>query len=317
MEFICGTTLVYLKMRCWGGEKKASRDNDIKLGVDGQLPPQKLLDLGRKKIFPPKALDPLMRQRKSAERACLAEGTRFMSGFAVPDDAVAELMLKLDEINAAFQSALVDFLADFEKNKNAWLAENDEFAHIIRDQVPDRDTVAKSFEFAIKLYKLQPVEGFEPEENEVANQILHEVGLTCKQMSDRLMDRKRAISGKSLCEQLDPLIKKLDTLSFGNGRMLKVLDEFVALRRSIPVGVIDHNHSTFGQVLTFLSMCADSDKLERIISGDFSVSQLICDLQQSGSTSTSSASDLIGTGVLATTTLPLIGDQSAVSGAYF
>lgn len=29
MEFIHGTTLVYLKMRCWSGEKKASRDSDI------------------------------------------------------------------------------------------------------------------------------------------------------------------------------------------------------------------------------------------------------------------------------------------------
>lgn len=288
MEFIRGTTLVHLKMRCWGGEKKASRDSDIHLGADGKLPPEKLLDLGRKKIFPPKALDPLMSKRKAAERACLAEGTRFMGGFAVPDDVVEGLLAKLEDIKEMFYSELQVFLADFDRNKEAWISENDEFAHIIRDQVPDREAVSKSFEFSIKLYKLQPLEGFEPDENEVANQILHEVGLTCKQMSDRMLDRKRSISGKNLSEQLDPLIKKLDTLSFGNGRILKVLNEFFALQKAIPMEMIDQDHPTFGQVLTFLSMCSDSDKLERIIDGQFSVSKLIEGMKRSVTVSSSS-----------------------------
>ena len=66
MEFIRGTTLVHLKVRCWSGEKKASRDLDIQLGKDGKIPPQKMLDLGRKKIFPPTALDPMNNKRKAA-----------------------------------------------------------------------------------------------------------------------------------------------------------------------------------------------------------------------------------------------------------
>lgn len=315
MEFICGTTLVYLKMRCWGGEKKASRDSDIKLGKDGELPPEKLLDLGRKKIYPPKALDPLMTKRKAAERACLAEGTRLMGGFAVPDDAIESLVSKLDDIKESFHSALEDFLADFDRNKEAWISENDEFAHIIRDQVPDRETVAKSFEFSIKLYKLQPLEGFEPDENEVANQILHEVGLTCKQMSNRMLDRKRSISAKNLSEQLDPLIKKLDTLSFGNGRVLKVLDEFIALQNSIPTepkDLINQDHPTFGQVLAFLSMCADSEKLERIIKGEFSVSKLISGIQRSGSVSSTSE-----TSIIPKSTQAPIGGHTVSTGAYF
>jgi hypothetical protein len=284
MEFIRGTTLVYLKMRCWGGEKKASRDSDITLGADGKMPPQKLLDLGRKKIFPPKALDPLMSKRKAAERACLSEGTRFMSGFAVPDDLVDGLLAQLTEIQNSFNSELQVFLANFEKNKEAWLTENHEFAHIIRNQVPDLETVAKSFEFSIKLYKLEPIEGFEPDEDEVANQILHEVGLSCKNMSDRMLERKRAISGKNLSEQLNPLVTKLDTLSFGNSRILKVLDEFSALQKSIPAELIDHNHPAFGHVLTFLSMCSDSDKLERIIEGEFSVSRLLESMKRAQTT---------------------------------
>lgn len=316
MEFIRGTTLVHLKMRCWGGEKKASRDSDIHLGADGKMPPEKLLDLGRKKIFPPKALDPLMSKRKAAERACLAEGTRFMGGFAVPDEVVEGIVAKLDDIKEKFYSELQVFLADFERNKEAWIndEENKEFAHILRDQVPDREMVAESFHFSFKLYKLQPLEGFSPDEDEVANQILHEVGLTCKQMSDRMLDRKRAISGKNLSEQLDPLVKKLDTLSFGNGRILTVLNEFMALQKAIPMEMIDQDHATFGQVLTFLSMCADSNKLERIIKGEFSVSKLIEGMQRSATVSSSTGPQ---------PTIPKSTQPAAVtthtisSGAYF
>src|SRR5690606_12464692 len=126
----------------------------------------------RKKIFPPKALDPLMSKRKAAERACLAEGTRFMGGYAVPDEAIEGLAIKLDIIKGQFQSALEVFLTDFDRNKEAWIAENQEFAHIIRDQVPDREAIEKAFEFSFKLYKLQPLEGYEPDEEEVANQVL-------------------------------------------------------------------------------------------------------------------------------------------------
>ncbi|KAA1173234.1 DUF3150 domain-containing protein [Marinobacter salinexigens] len=279
MEFIHGTTLVHLKMRCWSGEKKASRDSDIRLGTDGNMPPQKLLDLGRKKIFPPKALDPLLSKRKSAERACLAEGTRFMGGFAVRDEAIDDVVAKLETVKAGFESALQQFLNDFDRNKEDWIAENEEYAHIMRDQVPDRETVASAFKFEFKLYKMQPLEGFEPDEAEIADQILHEVGLSCREMSDRLLERKRAIGGKTLCKQLDPLVTKLDTLSFGNGRILRVLGEFRALCSSIPAERIDQDHPVFGRVLTFLTMCSDDKKLERIVSGEFSVTKLIAGLQ--------------------------------------
>lgn len=292
MEFIRGTTLVHLKIRTWGGEKKASRDNDIQMGKDGKLPPEKLLDLGSKKIFPPRAFDPLLNKRKAAERACLAEGTRFMGGYAVPDENVEELVTKLEEIKEMFHSELQVFLADFDRNKETWIAENDEFAHIIRNQVPDRVAVAKSFQFDFKLYKMQPVEGYEPDEQEIANQILHEISIACKGISDRMMERKRAIRGANLADQLIPTITKLDVLSFGNGRIIKVKNEFQHMLNAIPLAeMIDKDHPVYGQMLTFLSMCSDSVKLERIIDGEFSINRLIVDMQRSTTVHSASGAD--------------------------
>jgi hypothetical protein len=275
-----------------------------------------LLDLGRKKIFPPKALDPLMSKRKAAERACLSEGTRFMGGYAVPDDCIEALIPKLDEIQDMFYSEMHKFLADFEQNKAAWMndEENKEFAHIFRDQVPDRETVANSFEFSYKLFKLQPLEGFEPDEDEIANQILHEIGQSCKAMSDAMLKRNKAISGKTLSEQLAPVIQKLDTLSFGNGRILKVLNEFFALQKSIPMELIDHNHPTFGQTLTFLSMCADSDKLESIIEGEFSITTLINSMKREALLESISS---VPSRVMHHSTQLAVSKPSFSAGAYF
>lgn len=290
MEFIRGITLVHLKIRCWSGEKKASRECDINLGTGGTLPPKNLLNLGRKKIFPPRALDPLIRQRKSAERACLAVGTRFMGGYAVPDEAVDELVISLNNLDVEFQSAKSTFMSNFESNKANWLNENQEFAHVIRGQVPEPHVVINAFEFSFKLFKMEPLEGFELDSNEVANQVLHEIGMTCKEMSNRMLDRKTAVGGKTLKKQLEPLIHKLDTLSFGNGRILKVLDEFRLLKNSIPEERLDSQHVKFGHTLTFLSMCASGEKLERIIDGQFSVTELLhvpaINVEQEQSTST-------------------------------
>ncbi len=97
MEFIRETTLVHLKIRCWSGEVKAQK-TDITLGQGGSIPPKQLLELGRKKIFPPQALQPLKNLRKAAERACLAVGTRFMGGYAVPDESIESLEKELNDI---------------------------------------------------------------------------------------------------------------------------------------------------------------------------------------------------------------------------
>jgi len=310
MEFIRGTTLVHLKIRCWSGEKKASRDSDITVGTDGKLPPEKLLDLGRKKIFPPHALTPFDRERKAAERACLENGTRFMGGYAVPDESIDELIIKLDAIKEKFDTEIAGFLSDFDRNKEAWISENKDFAHIIRDQVPDRKSVERSFEFSHKLFKLQPLEGHEPDENEVANQVLHEIGKVCKEMSDNLLKRKTAIGGKTLKKQLEPIVKKLDTLSFGNGRLLKMLGEFRVLRNSIPDERIDKEHSMFGKTVTFLSMCGDSDKLELIIDGQYSVTQMITSVPTTKSVGSITAPDKVSFN-------PVTGASLSASGAYF
>lgn len=279
MEFIHGITLVHLKMRIWGGEKKANRDADIKIGSDGALPPQKLLDLGRKKIFPPSALSPFLALRKRAEKICLSRGVRFMGGYAIPDSFVENVLTDLAPIEQQFKLELRKFLSEFEFNINQWIQDNLEFAHLIKNQVPERDKVEKTFQFSTHAYKMEAIEGYEHDTDEVADQLLHEISMTCKQFTDRLLSRKGGIAGESLREQIQPLIEKLDVLSFGNQRVIAVLGEFRSLEQCLPVSKIEREDPSFGHILSFMSICSDTDKLEAVIAGDLSVSKILASMR--------------------------------------
>ena len=57
--------------------------------------------------------------------------------------------------------------------------------------------------------------------------------------------------------------------------MNRVLNEFQQLDRSIPDGHFKNDDPVLSRVIVFLSMCADQDRLERIIDGSLSVESLM------------------------------------------
>ena len=110
----------------------------------------------------------------------------------------------------------------------------------------------------------------------MTNQVLHEVGQLCKVEADRLVERKSDIESEELKGKLTPMIDKLDALSFGNGRVLKLLREFQTLQEAIPeLDTFDVTASIRANVITFLSTCSSSIRLEAVISGDFSVNSML------------------------------------------
>ena len=77
-------TLVMLDIRIWSGRKKL-RPEDLRLSGD-EIPPEDLVSLGSKRVCDPESLKAFYRLKQSAERACLRVGTRFLGGFAIPQD---------------------------------------------------------------------------------------------------------------------------------------------------------------------------------------------------------------------------------------
>ena len=272
MEIIHGCTLVHLNIRRWSGRAQAQRDIDVRLGQGGHCLPPELMELGTKKVFPPKALDVFETLRKSAERVVLRKGTRFLGGYCLPDSVVDEVTPELDTLKAQYAYERESFMAGFDARLQEWLSEQANYAGSFQQEW-DRSAIEKKFVFGYQTYKVEPLSGVDSEE--IADQVLHELGVLCRDASRALLNRKQRVSGESLKKKLQPMLDKLHAMSFGNGRLLSVLNEFEVLRDAIPKGYFDKDDLMFSNMVSFFSVCSCEDRLQAVIDGDFSVSELL------------------------------------------
>jgi hypothetical protein len=111
--------LVCLDVRIWSGRKKL-RAEDLKLGT--HVPPQDLVSLGSKRVCDPEALRVFHNTKKAAERACLAVGTRFLGGFAVPAERTAAVADALAGLKETFDRETRALLSDYDRALDAWIA---------------------------------------------------------------------------------------------------------------------------------------------------------------------------------------------------
>lgn len=268
MDFVHQTTLFTLHIRKWSGKVTAE---DADYNPAGELPPAKLLERGRKPIFPPKALTVFDALRKQAETVLLEKGVRHMKGYAVHNDYRDEAVTKLTQIQSKYNESLEAVITNFDSYRHEWLDQNREFEKVI-DRYISKESVHNRFSFEFYLSQIEPIPGFEMPQEKISNQVLHEVGQLCKLEADRLVERKGLIRGEELRNKLNPMIEKLDILSFGDSRVLKLLSEFKILQAAIP---LEANESMPSAVITFLSTCSSANRLESVITGNFSVSDML------------------------------------------
>ena len=109
---------VNLDITCWSGKKRLTPED---LGLDrAQLPPETLVSLGEKQLIDPEALKAFGSIRSAARRRCLAVGTRFLSGYAVPVAKAPALLAELDALGQRYQDARAAFLAGYHGQLAAW-----------------------------------------------------------------------------------------------------------------------------------------------------------------------------------------------------
>jgi len=148
--------LVMLSVSIWSGRKKL-RAEDLNL-TDGAIPPEDLVSLGSKRVCDPEPLKAFHRIKQAAERACLRVGTRFLGGFAVPQDFAEELAEKLDALRAEFTSETQTFLAGYDRALEDWIAKLPEFEAPIRRAVEPAEVVGGRLRFGYQLLEIKPAE---------------------------------------------------------------------------------------------------------------------------------------------------------------
>src|SRR5690606_6491410 len=112
MNELKNVVVLQLDVHTWTGRKKLSKA-DLKNVTDEQIPPDTLASLGSKRISNPDELLWQERLKARAERACLAVGTRFLGGYAVPVAKLDELVNELTSIRDEWNVAKEEFLDNY------------------------------------------------------------------------------------------------------------------------------------------------------------------------------------------------------------
>lgn len=159
-EIIDRIALVDLRISLWSGRAKL-REEDIRLGSGGQLPPDQAASLGSKKIFDPQYLHPFDRIKKRAERYLGQQGVPCLGAWAVPVDQIDAISAQLDAYRDEFQQAEAELRAFYDDRFDEWVAQfahDPDFQAALRAAKVPREALAGRFAFGYSVVRIQPAD---------------------------------------------------------------------------------------------------------------------------------------------------------------
>ncbi|MCB5162951.1 DUF3150 domain-containing protein [Marinomonas algarum] len=276
LERLC---VFHLDFDIWSGQTRLFA-SDLKLGEGGEIPSEKVTQLGSKRICDPQRLKDFNRLKSEARRLLTSHGMPFMNGFAVPAQKVQEICDELDRIERDFKDAKDAFISGYSAAIEEWINDNPEYEDAIRAGALPQSEVERKIGFEYEIFMIQPVEG-EKEKSlsrkaeGLGGDLLDEV---TQQAQDFFI---KNLSGKDRCGvttklSLKKIRDKVDGLSFLNGNLVPLVDlldqtlnvyEGNAIGRSI---MAPH----FYQVLASVLIMGDRKKIEDYANGAVTVESM-------------------------------------------
>ena len=149
--------VVQLDMNVFGGRKTLTPE-DLRAAFGDKYVevPKNAVTPGSIKLIDADALKVFNRLKQRARRACLAAGTSFMGGFAIPETGVTPLMVVLNEIGAEFTSEIDTIVARWDSAVTAWAKQFPEWESVIKANAPTADWVRSQFGYAVGAFRISP-----------------------------------------------------------------------------------------------------------------------------------------------------------------
>ena len=249
----------------WSGKKTLTPED---LGLDrSQLPPETLVSLGDKQLIDPEALKTFGSIRSAARRRCLAVGTRFMGGYAVPTAKAPTLLAELDALDQRYQAARAAFLAGYDGQLAAWTRQQPlEWQKLIQDALVPAEYVGGRLSFAVQAVRFAAPDpkgvthdGLHQALSGLGDQVFHEVGQLARDTLERSFQGKTAVTRRAL-SPLASIRDKLDGLAFLDRRFRAVVGEIDRLVAQVPAqGPIANG--VLAALTQFFSLAAQPDGL--------------------------------------------------------
>ena len=249
----------------WSGKKTLTPED---LGLDrSQLPPETLVSLGDKQLIDPEALKTFGSIRSAARRRCLAVGTRFLGGYAVPAAKAPALLAELDALDQRYQAARAAFLAGYDGQLAAWTRQQPlEWQKLIQDALVPAEYVGGRLSFAVQAVRFAAPDpkgvthdGLHQALSGLGDQVFHEVGQLARDTLERSFQGKTAVTRRAL-SPLASIRDKLDGLAFLDRRFRAVVGEINRLVAQVPAqGPIANG--VLAALTQFFSLAAQPDGL--------------------------------------------------------
>ena len=269
----------------WSGQTRLAAQ-DFKLGVGGEIPPEKLAQLGSKKICDPAMLRGFHRLKTQTDRLLMRYGMKFMNGYAVPIAKTNEICAKLDDISKEYEQLKQEFIKNYYTAIDSWVQENPGYEKVIRDGALPVEQIEKRIGFQYQVAMIQPIasndtltQSLNRKVESLGDDLITEVTETAtKFYNERFVGQQRVRT--STRQTLINLRDKIDGLSFLNGSLVPLvtlLDDTIA---GYAKNAIGHNIEApfFYQVMAVVSILSHREHIEQYANGHMLVDTLANDL---------------------------------------
>lgn len=283
LEQLC---VIQVDFDIWSGQTRLSPE-DFKIGAGGEIPPDKIAQLGTKKICDPAKLKGFHRLKSETRRTLLRYGMPFMNGYAVPLSRCDELALKLDAVEAEFKLLKSEFIQGYNTAIDEWCGENPEYAGALRSGALPLETVEKRIGFEYQVITVGPVasDGVSARLERKVNGLGDELIADLTEEADKFYSER--LAGRDKCGittrmTLSNMRDKLDGLSFLNGKiapLVQLLDETIEGYTKYAVGREVHA-PFFHQVAAAVLILSSKSSIERYLNGVLTVQGYALDLQR-------------------------------------
>ncbi|MFZ1539329.1 MAG: DUF3150 domain-containing protein, partial [Chromatiaceae bacterium] len=264
-------TLVLLTIGIWSGRKKL-RAEDLKLGTE--VPPEDLVSLGSKRVCDPEPLKVFYRLKKGAERACLQGGTRFLGGFAIPNDRAETLADELDKLKGEFEDEAGTFLQSYDQGLEDWIVQHPQWEAAIRRAIEPANVVGGRLRFGYQLIQIAPADKpgtLEEEVSSLGDGIFAEVAQIARDLDEAFLGKD--VLRRTALSTYRRIREKLDCLSFVDQRIQPIVDTIDDWFRRLPdKGPIAGG--IFNEGWALATILGDPDKLARHGAGQLALQQV-------------------------------------------
>ena len=142
--------VVNLDIHIWTARKKL-----VPLDLGGaELPPEDLASLGSKRVCNPEDLRSFTTLKARAVSVLERSGIRFLSGWAVPDTRIDDIMRELAVIRDEFNAAKESFLQRYEQSVRDWIARHPQWGNIIAGSTVSEEYVRSRLDFRWQVFQV-------------------------------------------------------------------------------------------------------------------------------------------------------------------